>query len=177
MTGSGDAGSFILPVDVDEVRAAPFVTVVGGTSLQLNGIGGWYLSESVWNESNEAPGPFTFGASGGGFVSLATPSYQQPVNTNSMRTIPDLSMVAAGTIWDVGIEVIFTALNPTRPGIISSSHRGTMFRRRCSPRTSLSSTSSGKLFRRPRRLRESDSVRNRGDPSIYSTTFNDIRDG
>ncbi len=62
--------------------ASPFVTSVGGTSLNIQS-NGTYISESAWN------------GSGGGTSSFETrPSYQNGFNGSSQRGIPDVAMVA-----------------------------------------------------------------------------------
>jgi|GEM_PF-2205570 len=71
------------------------VTIVGGTDLSMNGTGGSYLSESVYNFSNGTV------ASGGGIdTNVLIPTYQKNIDTSLnggsdvYRNGPDVAMVA-----------------------------------------------------------------------------------
>lgn len=76
VAASGDSGSedcFPSPptLQVDDPASQPFVTGVGGTSLNANTTTGARLSEAVWNDGS------TVGASGGGVSSFwPMPGYQ-----------------------------------------------------------------------------------------------------
>ncbi|WP_170142355.1 S53 family peptidase [Thermosporothrix hazakensis] len=82
---SGDSGSSacahanpaLKQLNVSDPASQPFVTAVGGTSLELNS-DSTYKSESVWNHPTEnTPSP-RIGASGGGISHYwAAPSWQQ----------------------------------------------------------------------------------------------------
>jgi len=92
-TGAYDCGDNNLAVD--SPASDPYVTAVGGTSLQLNS--GTYGSESVWsnpNDTHRSPK----GAGGGGGVSktFAMQSWQsgpgvQNGYTNGNREVPDVT--------------------------------------------------------------------------------------
>jgi subtilase family serine protease len=62
--------------------ASPFVTSVGGTSLNIQS-NGTYVSETAWD-----------GSGGGVSAFEARPAYQNGFNSNSGRGIPDVAMVA-----------------------------------------------------------------------------------
>ncbi|MFE0459953.1 protease pro-enzyme activation domain-containing protein [Kitasatospora sp. NPDC058965] len=78
-SGSDDAGNG--GTSVDFPAADPWVTGTGGTTLSLSG--GAYAKETAWS-----------GSGGGVSSSVATPSYQKPVNSGSYRAVPDVSAVA-----------------------------------------------------------------------------------
>ena len=66
---------------VDYPAASPDVLAVGGTTLNLNGAGG-YASETAWS------------ASGGGYSQFESqPAYQQTVQTTGQRSTPDVAFV------------------------------------------------------------------------------------
>lgn len=74
---SGDSGC-----GAQYPAASPFVTSVGGTTLNISSTGA-YMSETAWS------------GSGGGFSAFETrPSYQNGFNSNAQRGIPDVAMVA-----------------------------------------------------------------------------------
>jgi alpha-tubulin suppressor-like RCC1 family protein len=87
-TASGDDGAY--QAAVTDLRGAPGVTVVGGTSLSMTANGGAYQSESVWT------------GSGGGVLSgTLIPSYQAAApslaangGSTSFRNLPDVAMVS-----------------------------------------------------------------------------------
>jgi uncharacterized membrane protein len=90
LTASGDSGSMIIYGPSDD----PYVTVVGGTSLNTGGAGGPWSSETTWNNS------------GGGISPTYTiPSYQQGISmaanhgSTTNRNFPDVSMVGNGQIY------------------------------------------------------------------------------
>jgi hypothetical protein len=81
VASTGDKGYVQYP------SVAPTVLAVGGTSLYLNGSGG-YGSETVWNNSD---------GSGGGGVSTqeSKPGYQSKAQQTGKRTVPDVAYDAA----------------------------------------------------------------------------------
>jgi uncharacterized repeat protein (TIGR03803 family) len=89
---AGDDGAWTGPIYPPSDD--PFVTVVGGTSLQTTGPGGARMSETTWS-----------GSGGGISTSYALPAWQNglstPANQGSatMRNIPDVAAVADTTIW------------------------------------------------------------------------------
>jgi subtilase family serine protease len=75
----------------------PYITGIGGTHLDADGLTGAYHGEEAWNE------PATQGASGGGFSTIyARPSYQS--GSDRYRGVPDVAYDAAVssgvlTVW------------------------------------------------------------------------------
>lgn len=74
---SGDSGT-----GAQYPAASPYVTAVGGTSLNTHA-DGTYVSETAWN-----------GSGGGLSASEHAPAYQAGFNKNTKRGIPDVAMVA-----------------------------------------------------------------------------------
>jgi len=102
-SGDGDAWTSVIWEPAESTN----VTVVGGTSLLMNGSGGSYLSERVWNAGNlgsawGANGTTnTFWGSGGGVsASYAIPYWQASIDmttnlgSSTMRNIPDVALAA-----------------------------------------------------------------------------------
>lgn len=87
--GAYDTGSRTDGLTVDDPASQPYVTGVGGTTLQTKSPGGPYLSETTWyNSSTSATG-------GGVSTQWGVPTYQQPVPAiPSGRTVPDISINA-----------------------------------------------------------------------------------
>ena len=94
LASAGDAGAAQPTCDGSSYFQAastpatdPFVTAVGGTRLDANGLTGAYQGESVWNSE--------YGAGGGGFsVLYPTPVYQRSLHLTH-RGVPDVSYNAA----------------------------------------------------------------------------------
>ncbi len=101
--GTLGAGASATALEVDDPASQPFVTGVGGTSLNTNPSGG-RVGETVWNDG------FPTGASGGGISSMwpmpayqtQAPSFLHVINANSSgspcnapsgdcREVPDVS--------------------------------------------------------------------------------------
>jgi subtilase family serine protease len=102
-------GTSFFPYQVVQWPASdPYVTAVGGTTLDLDGAGVRVVPDVAWNDTYNAtvlqdfagtvpPQPF---ASGGGVSSVfSRPSYQDRVDsvTGSHRGVPDISMSAGCT--------------------------------------------------------------------------------
>jgi subtilase family serine protease len=94
IASTGDEGAALPTCDGSSYSLAasspavdPLVLAVGGTSLTADGVTGAYGSETVWNESDE------FGAAGGGGYSVLVrrPAYQDGLNHNTGRGVPDVS--------------------------------------------------------------------------------------
>jgi subtilase family serine protease len=97
---SGDAGAYAVGVFPSskykspnlDCRQFPFITIVGGTSLDMSGNGASYGTlETTWP-----------GSSGGIISSVPIPSYQAGIAghngaSSSNRNVPDVSAQAAGT--------------------------------------------------------------------------------
>jgi hypothetical protein len=86
---SGDSGAF--SSDPGDDRDQPYVTLVGGTVLSMNGNGASWSSETTWS-----------GSSGGILTNVSIPSYQFPINMSAnggslqFRNAPDVAMIANG---------------------------------------------------------------------------------
>jgi subtilase family serine protease len=102
---SGDGDAWTSPIW--EPAESTNVIVVGGTTLSMNGAGGSYLSETVWNLGNVGVSWGLNGStndyegSGGGVsANYAIPYWQAGVNmttnlgSTTMRNIPDVAMTA-----------------------------------------------------------------------------------
>lgn len=87
-------------VMADDPATDPYVTAVGGTTLNINATTASYISESVWNNTN-LPSP-QLGATGGGMSQFwATPSWQLSARASTTpggiadpggaRLIPDVT--------------------------------------------------------------------------------------
>ena len=103
--GAYDTGNVSDGPTVDDPSSQPYVTGVGGTSLQTTSPGGAYLSETTWyNSSTSATG-------GGVSAQWGVPVYQQSVpGVLNGRTVPDISFnsdpnsgysVYIGGAWNV----------------------------------------------------------------------------
>jgi subtilase family serine protease len=92
---AGDAGSTTCGTSVPGTTlsypaVSPYVTAVGGTRLTL-GAGNTRVSETVWNDSEFG----VKGAGGGGLTRRQDrPAYQDGVNAQSHRAVPDVSALA-----------------------------------------------------------------------------------
>jgi subtilase family serine protease len=102
----GDTTTFPSTASWDD---SPWVTAVGGTTPNLSGTGVRAGPDPVWHE-----GPFSPGA---GYSAVFTkPAYQDAVDHNAMREVPDLSMDAsmgtseAGPLL-AGVLALATQLN------------------------------------------------------------------
>ncbi len=85
--GAYDTGSTIGGPTVDDPASQPYVTGVGGTTLQTKSPGGPYLSERTWYNSATSAG------GGGVSTQWGVPVYQQSVSgVLNGRTVPDISL-------------------------------------------------------------------------------------
>jgi kumamolisin len=96
---SGDSGAYDCPggyptqLSVDNPASDPYVTAVGGTTLLLNGSGG-YGSETAWNWASHSP---PLGGGGGLSQQFSRPAWQVgPGVANSYSTqarqVPDVAL-------------------------------------------------------------------------------------
>jgi subtilase family serine protease len=100
-SGSTTCGSSVGETTLSYPAVSPFVTAVGGTRLTL-GAGDTRVSETVWNDS-----VFGDDAAGGGALSRQEPrpAYQDGVNPDDHRAVPDVSAIAdAVPGWPVVID-------------------------------------------------------------------------
>jgi hypothetical protein len=104
---SGDDGAYYSSFRgaIPEWADDPNITIVGGTTLSMNGNGDSYLNEVVWNWYSSGSGS---AASGGGvnFNGISLPTWQSGVATTankgstSRRDVPDVAMNADNIfIW------------------------------------------------------------------------------
>jgi subtilase family serine protease len=89
-SGSTTCGTSVSGTTLSYPAVSPFVTAVGGTRLTL-GEGNTRAAEAVWNDS-----VYGQSAAGGGALSRreARPGYQDGVNPQNHRGVPDLSALA-----------------------------------------------------------------------------------
>jgi autotransporter-associated beta strand protein len=93
-SGDEDAGTPSVPVGED----APYITVVGGTTLTTSGAAGSWVSETAWNWGGGT------GSTGGISPTYGMPLWQQGISMDTnqgsafMRNVPDVAMTANG-IW------------------------------------------------------------------------------
>ena len=103
---SADGGAYVGGIDLryghEPNGDIPCLTSVGGTTLTTSGPGGFWLSETVWNNYTSGQGT---NASGGGIsTNYAIPDWQTNTSMTSnngstlMRNSPDVAM-AAQNIW------------------------------------------------------------------------------
>ena len=96
---SGDSDAFPSgavddPNNANAPSSCPFITVVGGTTLNTSGPGGVWQSESVWNRGNGV------GSSGGISSYYSLPDWQVGLNlteaggSDNFRNTPDVAMAA-----------------------------------------------------------------------------------
>jgi hypothetical protein len=103
---SGDGGAYVGGINLrDRIEPngdIPYLTSVGGTTLTTSGPGGFWLSETVWNNNTSGQGT---NASGGGIsTNYAIPCWQTNTSMTSnggsiwMRNSPDVA-APADNIW------------------------------------------------------------------------------
>ncbi len=142
---SGDDGAYYTgDLDEEEWADDTNITIVGGTTLTMNGSGDSYSSETVWNWFSTGTGT---AASGGGtnYNSIPIPAWQSGINmqtnggSTSLRNIPDVAMNAdnifvvadngqsewlGGTSAASPLWAAFTALANQRAAIFGASPMG-----------------------------------------------------
>jgi hypothetical protein len=110
---SGDDGAYY--VGIQQWADDTNITLVGGTTLIMTGLGGAWSSESAWNWYITSP-PDTNGTGGGVSVNFSLPSWQTNINlttnkgSTTMRNVPDVALTADnilvradnGTTYNVG---------------------------------------------------------------------------
>ncbi len=113
-TCSGDNGAFVpgAGTNAADVRSQNYVTIVGGTELNLNA--GAYVNETVWSSPCSAG---TCGSSGGFLQGIAIPSYQVGLansgnqGSTAYRNVPDVS--AIGYDFDIFLNNAWLTVNGT----------------------------------------------------------------
>ena len=103
LNASGDGDAWVGPIPYGSCEDAN-ITIVGGTTLTMNGFGSSYVSEKVWNWGNV--GDFNWnpdgyaGSSGGISTDVAIPKWQQNISmannhgSTTQRNVPDVSLTA-----------------------------------------------------------------------------------
>jgi len=126
-SGDGDAwinpGWPVLYPSCDD----PYITIVGGTTLTMNGTGASYASEKVWNwgdigDYNWNPDGYA-GSSGGISATRSIPSWQQGINmttnhgSTTMRNVPDVALTGDNVFveYDAGTNGIFGGTSCASP--------------------------------------------------------------
>ena len=97
---SGDSDAYNAAANPVQTPAdAPYLTIVGGTTLTTSGgAGGTYVGETVWNWGNGT------GSSGGVSPTYAIPAWQQGLSmtanlgSTTMRNLPDVALTA-DNVW------------------------------------------------------------------------------
>ncbi|GAC1509394.1 MAG: hypothetical protein NVS2B12_25310 [Ktedonobacteraceae bacterium] len=106
--GKGDAQTLARGVNVP--ASDPLVSSVGGTTLQISPAGD-YLSEKVWNNSEQGRG-----ATGGGVSSVfPEPAFQQRNIQSNHRIVNDISIDADPT---TGVPVVSSEIMPGKTVLI-----------------------------------------------------------
>jgi uncharacterized repeat protein (TIGR01451 family) len=101
LNASGDGDAWVGPIPYGSCEDAN-ITIVGGTTLTMNGTGGSYASEKVWNWGNVGdynwnPDGYA-GSSGGISTDVSIPSWQQGISmaanhgSTTMRNVPDVAL-------------------------------------------------------------------------------------
>ncbi len=119
-SGDSDAytGSQLLDIssEINSPVASTNVTAVGGTSLVMNGAGGSYNSESVWNWNSLGGQYANIGSSGGVSTYYSIPPWQAVLNmtanlgSTTMRNVPDVALTGDD------VYVVFTENNASSSG-------------------------------------------------------------
>ncbi len=102
-SGDGDAWTIGWPV-IYPACDDPYITIVGGTTLTMNGVANSYASERAWNSGYAADfgwNPDGYAGTSGGISATRTiPSWQQGINmttnqgSTTMRNVPDIALTA-----------------------------------------------------------------------------------
>ena len=112
-TGSQTLSRNTGPIPVDSI----YVTSVGGTSLTMNGVGGSWASETVWNWGDNQ------GTGGGISPNYRIPSWQTNVNmslnhgSSTDRNLPDVALTAdaVDVVYSNGLSGVFGGTSCAAP--------------------------------------------------------------
>lgn len=123
---SGDGDAWVGPILYGSVEGT-FETIVGGTTLTMNGAGTSYASERVWNwgfnyDYGWNPDGYA-GSSGGISTDVTIPYYQVNINmttnqgSTSFRNVPDVALTADNifVVSSGGSEGIFGGTSAATP--------------------------------------------------------------
>ena len=109
---SGDSDAYTGANDLDNINLADApvdstnITVVGGTTLTMNGTGASWASETVWNYNSYGGSDANVGSSGGISTYYPIPRWQTNVSmaanqgSTTFRNIPDVALTADGVFVD-----------------------------------------------------------------------------
>lgn len=123
---SGDGDAWVGPIPYGSCES-PNITIVGGTTLTMNGLGLSYVSEVAWNWGfigNYSWNPAGyFGSSGGISTTVPIPSWQKSVSmTNNhgstvFRNVPDIALTADNVfvVSDGGSQGLFGGTSCASP--------------------------------------------------------------
>ena len=108
--GDSDAYTGANSLDNSSVADAPVdstnITVVGGTTLTMNGTGASWASETVWNYNSYGGSDANVGSSGGSSTYYTIPRWQTNMSmaanqgSTTFRNIPDVALTADGVFVD-----------------------------------------------------------------------------
>jgi hypothetical protein len=107
-TGASSANGVDNPSLANTPSSSPIITVVGGTTLTMNGNGASYASETVWNWGYNSSAGRYVGSSGGISSYFSIPSWQTNINmaarggSAKQRNIPDVALTADNVFVDYG---------------------------------------------------------------------------
>jgi len=123
---SGDGDAWVGPIPYGSCED-PNITIVGGTTLTMNGVGASYASERGWNwgfigNYNWNPDGY-FGSSGGISTDVSIPSWQQGISmannhgSTTMRNVPDVALTADNVfvVFSGGSQGIFGGTSCASP--------------------------------------------------------------
>jgi len=126
LNASGDGDAWVGPVYYPSCED-PNITIIGGTTLKMNGVAQSYSSEKAWNwgfagDYNWNPDGYA-GTSGGVSTSVPIPSWQQGFGTSTnhgsstFRNLPDISLTADNVfvVSSGGSEGIFGGTSCASP--------------------------------------------------------------
>lgn len=126
LNASGDGDAWVGPIPFGSCED-PNITIIGGTTLTMNGNGVSYASEKVWNWGDVGdfgwnPDGFA-GSSGGISTDVTIPVWQQGINMTTnhgstlTRNVPDVSLTADNVfvVSSAGGEGIFGGTSCASP--------------------------------------------------------------
>jgi uncharacterized repeat protein (TIGR01451 family) len=123
---SGDGDAWVGGILFGSCESAN-ITIVGGTTLTMNGVGASYSSEQVWNSGylgfNNWNVDGYWGSSGGISTTVPIPSWQQDINmttnhgSTTFRNVPDIALTADNVflVYGGGLEGISGGTSAATP--------------------------------------------------------------
>jgi uncharacterized repeat protein (TIGR01451 family) len=126
LNASGDGDAWVGPIPYGSCES-PNITIVGGTTLTMNGTGASYASEMAWNwgfvgSYNWNPDGYV-GTSGGISTTVPIPSWQQGISmtnnhgSTTFRNVPDVALTGdnAFVVYDGGARGLFGGTSVAAP--------------------------------------------------------------